>query len=70
MTLYQDVEHDGSMEILNCTEVPFPDELRIKLEVKYHQNDNDFIAPFRKTVSVYKWDATKSEFLDMGDYYF
>lgn len=67
-TLYQDVDHDGSLEILNGTRVDYPGDLKTKLKTTYGLTDNDLGCLSLKTISVYKWDGSK--FTDLGDYYF
>ena len=69
-TFYKDVEKNGSLEIINCTRTEYPPDLKKKVQEKYHQVDNDFGGPFRKIATVYKWDAAKSKFEDIGDYFF
>lgn len=69
-TYYKDVEKNGTSEIVNCTRTSYPPDLKKKMQEKYHQEDNDFGGPFRKIASFYKWDATKSKFEDVGDYFF
>ena len=69
-TYYKDVDKDGLSEIVNCTRTSYPSDLKKKMQEKYHQEDNDFGGPFRKIASFYRWDATKSKFEDIGDYFF
>lgn len=69
-TYYKDVDKDGLSEIVNCTRTSYPPDLKKKMQEKYHQEDNDFGGPFRKIASFYRWDATKSKFEDIGDYFF
>lgn len=68
-TLYRDLSHDGSIEVVNCTDVLYPDDLKAKVEERYKMVDNDFAGRFRRTTSIYKWNAEKSKFEDLGDYY-
>ncbi len=69
-TYYKDVDKDGLSEIVNCTRTSYPPDLKKKMQEKYHQEDNDLGGPFRKIASFYRWDATKSKFEDIGDYFF
>ena len=69
-TFYKDMDGDGSMEIVNCTDTDYPPDLKKKMQDKYHQEDNEFGGPFRKIASFYKWDAVKLKFNDVGDYYY
>lgn len=68
-TLYRDLNHDGSIEVINCTDVLYPEDLKSKVEERYKMVDNDFAGPFRRTTSIYKWNIEKSKFEDLGDYY-
>jgi hypothetical protein len=68
-TLYRDVNHDGTFDIINTTDVLYPPDLKTKVEERYNLVDTDFTGPFRRVTSVYKWDTTKGKFLDLGDYY-
>ncbi len=68
-TLYRDLNHDGALEIINTTDVLYPPDLKTQAQERYQLTDNDFAGPFRRVTSVYQWDASKSEFVDMGDYY-
>lgn len=69
-TLYKEVNHDGVFEIINTTQSVYPEDLKTKLKEKYEMVDNDFAGSFRETVSVYMWDNSKSQFQDLGDYYY
>jgi len=69
-TFYQDVDGDGSMEVVNCTSTGYPSDLKAKMQEKYHQEDNEFGGPFRKIASFYKWDGAKLKFENIGDYYY
>jgi len=69
-TLYKDVDKDGELEIVNCTQTEYPKELKLKVQDKYHQVDNEFGGPFRKVMTVFKWNKDKTKFEDIGDYYF
>lgn len=68
-TLYRDLGHDGSIEVVNCTDVLYPTDLKAKVEERYKLVDNDFAGPFRRTTSIYKWNLEKSKFEDLGDFY-
>lgn len=68
-TLYRDVNHDGTLDIINTTDVLYPPDLKTKVQERYKLVDNDFAGPFRPVTSVYKWDTTKAQFVDLGDYY-
>jgi hypothetical protein len=69
-TLYKDADKDGILEIVNSSDALCPDELKIKLKEKYKLVDNDFAGPFRKILSVYKWNDAKVKFENLGDYYY
>ncbi len=66
-TLYKDMDHDGSLEILNGTRADYPGELKMKLKSTYGLTDNDLGTLSLKTISAYKWDGSK--FIDLGDYF-
>lgn len=68
-TLYRDVDKDGTLDIINTTDVLYPPDLKTKVQNRYQLADNDFAGPFRQATSVYKWDTTKLKFVDLGDYY-
>jgi hypothetical protein len=68
-TTYKDADRDGILEIVNTTDVLYPADLKMKVQDRYKLVDNDFAGPFRRATSVYKWDASKSKFEDLGDYY-
>lgn len=69
-TLYKDVDKDGVLEIVNSTDVVYPDDLKATVKDKYNLTDNDFAGAFRKTVTVYKWDDAKAQFKDLGDFFY
>ncbi len=68
-TLYRDLNHDGTLEIINTTDVLYPPDLKTQAQERYQLTDNDFAGPFRRMTTVYQWDASKSQFVDKGDYY-
>ncbi|HJT23329.1 MAG TPA: hypothetical protein VJ873_02050, partial [bacterium] len=68
-TLYRDVDKDGSLDIINTTDVLYPPDLKTKVQERYKLTDNDFAGAFRRVTSVYKWDTAKLKFVDLGDYY-
>lgn len=68
-TLYRDVDHDGTLDIINTSDALYPADLKTKVQERYKLLDNDFAGPFRRVTSVYKWDTTKLKFVDLGDYY-
>jgi hypothetical protein len=70
LTSYKELEKDGSAEIVNFTEVQYPESLKTKLKLKYGMEDNDFAGPFRRAVSIYHWNNEKLKFEDLGDYYY
>jgi hypothetical protein len=69
-TLYQDLGKDGDVEIVNSTDVLYPSDLKTWVEKQYNMVDDDFGTAFRQTVSIYRWDDTKAQFEDLGDYYY
>ncbi len=69
-TLYQDLSKDGNLEIVNSTDVYYPDDLKTRVKDRYNMVDNDFGMAFRQTVSIYQWNNTKAKFEDLGDYYY
>lgn len=69
-TFYKDMGKDGNLEIVNSTDVPYPDDLKARVKEHYHMVDNDFGTAFRQTVSIYRWNDTKAKFEDLGDYYY
>jgi hypothetical protein len=68
-TAYKDLDRDGNFEIVNCTDVLYPPDLKTKVLERYNLVDNDFAGPFRRVTSIYRWDSSKSKFEDLGDYY-
>lgn len=64
------MDKDGALEIINGTEAEYPEELKAKLNQKYGLKGADFAGAFRPTASVFKWDAVKKTFEDLGDYYY
>jgi hypothetical protein len=69
-TTYRDVAQDGTIEILNLSQAPYPEELKAKLKEKYGFVNTDYISSFRKFLSVYQWNDKKKQFDDLGDYYY
>ncbi len=69
-TLYQDLGKDGSLEVVNSTDVLYPDDLKARVKERYPMVDNDFGTAFRQTVSIYRWNDDKAKFEDLGDYYY
>jgi hypothetical protein len=69
-TLYKDLAKDGKLEIANCTQTEYPNDLKEKVEDRYKMVDNDFAGPFRPVISFYRWDDAKAKFEDLGDYYY
>ena len=70
-TLYKDADRSGTAVIVNSSQTLYPEELKKKVQEKYHQEDNDFGGPFSYSVmTVFKWNDEKSKFEDAGDYYF
>lgn len=69
-TLYKDLSHDGNIEIINSTDVLYPEDLKTRVKERYNMVDNDFGTAFRETTSIYQWNATKAKFEDLGDYYY
>ena len=69
-TLYKDLGKDGTIEIVNSTDVMYPPDLKTKIEERYKMVDNDFAGAFRQNLSIYRWDDTKAKFLDLGDFYY
>ena len=69
-TLYKDLAKDGTLEIVNSTDVLYPDDLKARVKERYNLVDNDFNGAFRQNVSIYRWNDTKAKFEDLGDYYY
>ena len=69
-TLYKDLDKDGRLGIVNCSKDYTPDDLRSKLKEKYGMTDNDFDGAFRKKLTFYSWNDKKTQFEDMGEYYY
>ncbi len=69
-TLYKDLDKDGKLGIVNCSKVFTPGELRTKLKEKYHMTDNNFDGAFRKTLTFYHWNDKKTQFENLGEYFY
>lgn len=69
-TLYKDLDKDGKLGIVNCSKDFTPDDLKAKLKEKYNMTDNDFDGPFRKTLTFYHWNDKKTQFENLGEYYY
>jgi hypothetical protein len=69
-TFYKDLTKDGNIELINSTDVLYPEDLKVRIKERYNMVDNDFGTAFRQTVSIYQWNNTKSKFDDLGEYYY
>ena len=69
-TTYQDLSKDGTIEILNLSQGPYPEQLKAKLKEKYDFVNTDYTTPFRKMLTVYQWNEQKQGFDTLGEYYY